>query len=154
MHISGTFSKKQDIEEKYNDLDIESTIKTILSCLIHISEERFYGIGILISTLRGSKNKAIEQKELYVIEEYGSCKNISSNDLRAMIQWLMDNHYMIQTKGLYPKLHITYEGNHFDEIITPDNFHFFSKRRASSSESIISILTFLIRFAILFSFNE
>lgn len=111
-------TKTKSIDEKYHDIDIKNTLKTILSCLIHISEERFYGIGTLLGTLRGSKNKAIEKSEMNTVAEYGGCKNISSSDLRAMIQWLLDNHYIIQTKGLYPKLHITYEGNHFDEVIT------------------------------------
>ena len=52
---------------------------------------------------------------------------MSSGDVRASIQWLLDNHYMIQTRGLYPKLHITYEGNHFEETITSAQMKKFIK---------------------------
>ena len=34
------------------------------------------------------------------------------------MKWLIEHHFMLRTKEQYPKLHPTYEGNHFDENIT------------------------------------
>ena len=34
------------------------------------------------------------------------------------IEWLIENHFVLQTKGLYPVLHPTYEGTHYSETIT------------------------------------
>ncbi len=112
-------TKVRTTEEKHPGMDMKNMVRTVLDCLIHISEERFYGISTLIGTLRGSKNKNMEKYGMMQVPEYGTCSDMSRADLRAIIQWLLDNHFMIQTKGQYPKLHITYEGNHFDEEFTP-----------------------------------
>jgi len=99
--------------------DFKEVAATILNCLISISEERFWGITVLIDTLRGSKKKLILTNNLQEVKEYGNLDYLKWDEIRAIIQWLLDNHYIIQTKGLYPKLHITYEGNNFEESITP-----------------------------------
>lgn len=98
--------------------DFKAVAETILNCLISISDERFWGIAVLIDTLRGSKKKVILTNKLQEVKEYGSLDYLKWDEIRVIIQWLLENHYMIQTKGLYPKLHITYEGNNFEESIT------------------------------------
>lgn len=111
--------KIRNTKEKYPDMDIRVVVGDILSCLVNISENNYYGETTLIQTLKGSKAKKLENHGLIQVPEYGCCKNLDTSDLKAIIQWLIDNHFMIKTKGLYPKLHITYEGNHYNEVITP-----------------------------------
>lgn len=43
---------------------------------------------------------------------------MSRDDMRVVVQWMINNHYMLKTKAKYPVLHPTYDGNHFDECIT------------------------------------
>ncbi len=43
---------------------------------------------------------------------------MTRDELRAVIQWCLDNHLMILTKENYPKIHPTYESNHIEESIT------------------------------------
>ena len=52
------------------------------------------------------------------VSEYASLTDINREDLIAIIEWLIKNHYMLKTKGMYPVLHLTYEGMHYDETIT------------------------------------
>ena len=99
----------------------------MLSALNHISEERYYGVGVFVKVLRGSNGKDIQKYGLQSVPEYGSCSFMSIDDVRAAVQWLMDNHFIIQTRGMYPKLHITYEGNHFEEVVTPGMIKKFIK---------------------------
>ena len=40
------------------------------------------------------------------------------DDVSATIYWLIDNHYILQTKERYPVLHPTNEGQHYSEHIT------------------------------------
>ena len=101
------------------EAEYEEIVRTILSCLINISENKFQSLTALIGTLQGSKRKAVVNNNLQNAKEYGSLSYLRRAEIRVIIQWLLDNHFMIKTKGSYPKIHITYEGNHFEESITP-----------------------------------
>ncbi len=35
-----------------------------------------------------------------------------------IVEWMIENHFILKTKGQYPVLHPTYEGMHYDEIVT------------------------------------
>ena len=119
--------------EKYTNVDMKAVLKQMLNALNHISEERFYGVNVLVKVLKGSKGKDIQKYGLQGVPEYGSCSFMPVQDVRATLQWLMDNHFIIQTRGMYPKLHITYEGNHFEEVITPRMIKKYIKYLADSS---------------------
>ena len=45
-------------------------------------------------------------------------KNLPYDTVRAVIEWMILEHYILQTKGKYPVLHSTYEGLHYSENIT------------------------------------
>lgn len=90
----------------------------IISCLGHISENYYFGISVLISVLRGGHSKKIIKHNLNEVPEYGIYANMSRDDMRAVVQWMINNHYMLKTKARYPVLHPTYDGNHFEERIT------------------------------------
>lgn len=92
-------------------------------CLGHISENYYFGISVLISVLRDGNRKQINKHELNKVPEYGLYSEMSRDDLRAIIQWMIENHYMLKTKAKYPVLHPTYNGNHFDEYITKQQIH-------------------------------
>ena len=49
------------------------------------------------------------------------------DDIRAVVQWLINNHYMLKTKSKYPVLHPTYDVNHFDDCITIKQLKNFKK---------------------------
>lgn len=91
---------------------------TVLHCLSHISEKKYYGITVLVDVLRGSKSKKIMDAGLNHLAEYASLKEIDRKSLVAIIEWAIDNHFILQTKGMYPVLHPTYEGTHYNETIT------------------------------------
>ena len=102
----------------YKGQDLLELLKNVISCLGHISENYYFGITILISVLRGSNRKQIVKHRLDEVPEYGIYSDMSRDDMRAVVQWMLDNHYMLKTKARYPVLHPTYDGNHFDEFIT------------------------------------
>ncbi|MDE6015223.1 MAG: UvrD-helicase domain-containing protein [Acetatifactor sp.] len=93
--------------------------ETILCALVHISDKYYFGVSVLIRVLRGSQSKSITQHKLYAVPEYNSLSDMSREDLNAAIYWLIDKHYIIKTKGRYPVLHITNEGLHYKEHMTP-----------------------------------
>lgn len=102
----------------YREIDLNNVLYTILQCLSNISEKRYYGITILIDVLRGSQSKRILEAKLNQIAEYGKLYHINREDMNYIVEWLINNHFILQTKGMYPVLHPTYEGIRYDETIT------------------------------------
>jgi DNA helicase-4 len=112
-------SKASDPNDmSYKGQDLMELAKNTITCLEHISESYYFGITILISVLRGGSGKQIVKHKLNEVPEYGIYANMSIDDMRAAVQWMINNHYMLKTKAKYPVLHPTYNGNHFDECIT------------------------------------
>ena len=99
----------------YNGVNLNYVVHTILMCVSHMSEKHYYGVTVLIDILRGSQNERIKARKLYEIAEYGALKALSREELEVIVEWMIDMHFILQTKGLYPVLHPTHEGTHYDE---------------------------------------
>lgn len=103
----------------FNDNNLNDIIFTILQCLSHVSEKRYYGITVLVDILRGANSKRIISSKLNKLPEYGKLKNLQRDDLNTIIEWLIEKHYILKTKHpLYPVLHPTYNGMHYNEFLT------------------------------------
>lgn len=119
------FDKNASIEvdaEKFPEYKGRSSYEiaeTILTALLHISETYYFGVSVLTGVLRGSRAESIKKHKLYAVPEYNSLADMTREDVTAAIYWLIDKHYMIKTKGKYPVLHITNEGLHYKEHMTP-----------------------------------
>ncbi len=102
----------------YKNIDLYEIIVCLLNCLEHISEKHFYGISILVATVRGGNRWQMRQGDLMQVAEYGKYSEMKREDVWAIVLWLIDNHYMLRTKERYPKLHPTYEGRHYEESMS------------------------------------
>ncbi len=103
----------------FEENDLNDIVHIVLQCLSHISEKRYYGINVLADVLRGANSKRITDAELDKLPEYGKLKRVRRDDLITIIEWLIENHFILKTKHpTYPVLHPTYEGMHYDETIT------------------------------------
>ncbi len=109
---------KETNDLSYKGKDLYELARNVVSCLDNISANYYFGITTLISVLRGGKRKQITKHMLNEVPEYGMYSDMSRDDMRAIVQWMINNHYMLKTKAKYPVLHPTYNGNHFDECIT------------------------------------
>jgi DNA helicase-4 len=98
--------------------DLNQTVGLTLACLSHMSESKYYGVTTLVDILRGSRSKRLLSAKLDQIPEYGVLRGMKREDLSALVEWLIENHYILQTKGPYPVLHPTYDGMHYAETIT------------------------------------
>lgn len=103
---------------EYRGFDLNKTIGTILDTLSELSEKKFYGVTMLVDVLRGSQNKKIHSDGLDQIDGYGKLSEISRADVEFIVEWLIENGYILKTKGMYPVLHPTYNGEHYNEVIT------------------------------------
>ena len=103
---------------KFKRFCLNKILISSLQCLEHISEHNYYGKNILIDVLRGANSPKITERKLDKIIEYGRLKYVRRDDLIDIVEWMIDNHYILQTKGQYPVLHPTYDGIHYTEKIT------------------------------------
>ena len=111
----------------------ESVDMTILQCLNDLSSKKYYGTTTLIDVLRGSQSKKILSGGLEAIDGYSKLSGLSREDLTFIIEWLISNGYILQTKGPYPVLHPTNKGINYAEYMTNQKLH--ALRRALEKPS-------------------
>ncbi len=124
----------------YKNKDLNEVVWTVLCCLNHISQNHYYGIFTLVDVLKGSKNKKINNNQLYMVDEYAKLKFMETDDLICIIIWLIDNNYILRTKHKYPVLHLTIKGKNYQNEIEEkelkklkrnlDNFEYKSMQSA------------------------
>ncbi len=117
----------------YNGNDLNQVIVTILQCLNDLSSKKYYGTTTLIDVLRGSQSKKILSGGLEAIDGYSKLSGLSREDLTFIIEWLISNGYILQTKGPYPVLHPTNKGINYAEYMTNQKLH--ALRRALEKPS-------------------
>ena len=105
----------------FSDHSIFEIVETVLHCLVNISAKKYYNDTILVRTLHGSSDQRILKDKLNLIPEYGKLSYMERRDVRKVVSWLIDKHYILATKGTYSVLHITNEGLHYKEYMTPRN---------------------------------
>ena len=102
----------------YKGFDLNDVIHSILQCLTDISRVRFYGRIMLLDVLRGADSKKLQDSGLNALPDYGKLKEMDWEDISYIIDWLIEKHFIHKTKGGYPVLHPTYEGQHYDKKMT------------------------------------
>ena len=111
-------TKQFSTKQFYNGSELSDIVYTIFLCLSHVSEKHYYGVSTLVDVLRGSQSKKILGAGLDSVAEYGQLKYLSRDDLVMILDWLIENKFIVKTKGQYPVLHPTYNSMHFDESVT------------------------------------
>lgn len=106
---------------QYRDYNVFQIIETVLQALVHISERHYFGVSLLTAVLRGSESERIAKHNLKAVAEYGSLSSFSREEVIAVIYWLIEKKYILQTNGQYPVLHITNMGLTYKEYLTPGN---------------------------------
>ena len=103
---------------EYHGYDLNQALGTILRTLSEISQHKFYGATMLVDVLRGSQSKKILADHLDQVSGYGQLSSIARDDVLFLVDWLVENGFALKTRGPYPVLHPTYNGEHYGEVIT------------------------------------
>ena len=113
---------------EYNEYDLGKTLGMILQTLSDVSSKRFFGKTTLVDILRGSQNRKIKQYKLYQYDGYGKLAGVKRDEVDYLIDWLIENGFILKTRGPYPVLHPTYNGMHFGEVITRQKLQALKKK--------------------------
>lgn len=95
---------------RYKRWILNNVVDTVLRALQDVSKVRYYGVTMLTDILRGANSKRILDNGLEMVPEYGMLKEIPRETIQNIIEWLINEHYILKTKEKYPVLHSTYEG--------------------------------------------
>jgi DNA helicase-4 len=118
----------------FEEADLNDVAHIIIQCLSNISARRYYGITILVDVLRGANSKRIQEAQLDGIPEYGALKHVRRETLNDIVEWLIEQNFILKTKGMYPVLHPTYNGQHYAETMTNAKLKKLSVYLANPSE--------------------
>ncbi|MCR5174264.1 MAG: UvrD-helicase domain-containing protein, partial [Oscillospiraceae bacterium] len=121
----------------YHGYDLNQTLGTILGTLSEISRYKYFGATVLTDVLRGSESKKILENHLEQANGYGKLAGIAREDVRFLVEWLIRNGFILRTKGQYPVLHPTYNGEHYGEVISSQKLHAL-KRKLEDTETGIA----------------
>ena len=101
----------------YEDIGLNDALYSVICAVQDISRIRYYGMTLLCDFLRAAENYKITDNGLDKLPQYGIFKKYSYYTIRSIVEWMISEHYLLQTKGNYPVLHSTYEGLHYSESI-------------------------------------
>ena len=107
----------EDVVE-YEGYDLNEIIFIVLNAHQNISKNKYFGVGILADVLKGTVSKRIFDEKLNMVPQFGGLEKLQYEKIRAIIEWMIAEHYLLKTRGKYPVLHSTYEGLHYSENIT------------------------------------
>jgi len=85
--------------------DALTVAQKILSCVYRVGQS--WGIGHVISVLRGEKTEKIRERSHDSLSTYGLLKGCSRNEIRDWIWQLVGQGFLEQSEGEYPVLHLT-----------------------------------------------
>jgi ATP-dependent DNA helicase RecQ len=86
----------------YEVVDITVSAQKIISCVKRMREN--FGINMVIDVLRGSKNQKVRQNGFEKLSTYGMFSEMSENEVRKLIQYLIVERYLYVADGQFPLL--------------------------------------------------
>lgn len=105
---------------QYAGMNIFDVVEMIIRCLVEISDKRYFGKTILINTLMGKENSKIVGYKLNELSEFGGLSEMNREDIKIIVEWLIDRHYICVVGEKYPVLHITSDGLSYKKKLTPE----------------------------------
>lgn len=102
----------------YGEHDLNELLFTTVKALQNVSRIKFYGVTMLTDVLKGTYSKRVFDNKLDKIPEFGALNDLPDETIRAAVEWMISEHFILKTKGKYPVLHSTYKGLHYSEEIT------------------------------------
>jgi len=77
----------------------------ILSCVVRVGQS--FGVGHVVSVLRGESNERVMQRRHDQLSTYGLLKGFGRNEIREWIWQLIGQGFLAQTADEYPVLRLT-----------------------------------------------
>jgi len=87
----------------FEEIDVSLEAQKIASCVFRLKERhRYFGKMMIIDILRGSKSEKIQRFGLDTLSTWGIMKETSSQRIRAIMDCLINNGFLLLKDGEYP----------------------------------------------------
>lgn len=97
---------------EFIDADITDAAQRIISCLFRLSQRRLrFGINMICSILKGSKDRRILEMRLDTLSTYGIMSSYSKKEIKDIIDSLVRDGYIARSDDEYRLLSITQKGH-------------------------------------------
>lgn len=110
--------EKSNLELNYKNNDLNNIVYNILQTLSDLSLEYFYNVNEFINVLRGINSDLVVKRKLNNIEGYSSLNYLSREEIILIINYLLNKHYMLRTRGHNPVLHLTNLGYNYKDYLS------------------------------------
>ena len=97
--------------KEYEEVDVSETVRILLGCIKESGSR--YGMTTIIDVVRGAESKRVERGGLKYNSFYGVLKKETAGQLRAILNMLVLDNYLISTEGSYPVLQMARLGELF-----------------------------------------
>ena len=90
-------------------VDITVPAQKILSAVARVDRKYAHGLGatMVVQLLRGSREQRVLQLGLDALPTYGAMRDTDAAKVRAYIDALLEQGYLLSSEGKYPVLHLT-----------------------------------------------
>ena len=97
---------------EFTDADITDAAQRIISCIFRLSQRRLrFGINMICSILKGSKDKRILEMRLDTLSTYGIMSGYNKKEIKDIIDSLARDGYLVRSDDEYRLLSITQKGH-------------------------------------------
>ena len=97
---------------EFTDADVTDAAQRIISCIFRLSQRRLrFGINMICSILRGSRDRRILEMNLNTLSTYGIMPGYNKNELKSIIDSLVRDGYLARSDDEYRLLSITEKGH-------------------------------------------
>lgn len=97
--------------KEYEEVDVSETVRILLGCIKESGSR--YGMTTIIDVVRGAESKRVERGGLKYNSFYGALKKETAGQLRAILNMLILDNYLMLTEGSYPVLQMARLGELF-----------------------------------------
>lgn len=89
----------------YENVDVTVDAQKIMSCIVRMGQR--FGLTMVISVLRGSRNKRVFDLNFDKLSTYGIMKDCTESRIRQTVNALVQRGYLTMSGGEYPVLKLT-----------------------------------------------
>lgn len=93
-------------QTEISEMTAEDVLKAVLCACEEIDKVNHFGVATIVNVLRESKNKQVLNYKLNELDCYGALKQMKTEHVSDIVEFLIVNNFLCRTQGLYPTIRI------------------------------------------------
>ncbi|AEF80191.1 DNA helicase RecQ [Leadbettera azotonutricia] len=98
----------------FDEVDISLEARKIISCVYRLKQRnRAFGKVMIIDILKGSRSEKVVSQGFDTLSTWGIMREASAHRIRAILDWLVEEGYLLQSAGEYPVIEMGIKAGDF-----------------------------------------